>query len=140
MAALATICPTASEPSVRRRSAGVTTIGRAYGLRDQAPVYDGPMGFLDSLERWFRGEADEVRESMDDAAAALNADLDRREAELKATPEEKMGRLLEEIEQSDQQLDEVTAEIRSKSETAREVADAAAETVPVEGDGPEPAI
>ena len=109
-------------------------------LRDQAPVYDGPMGFLDSLERWFRGEADEVRESMDDAAAALNADLDRREAELKATPEEKMGRLLEEIEQSDQQLDEVTAEIRSKSETAREVADAAAETVPVEGDGPEPAI
>ena len=98
------------------------------------------MGFLDSLERWFRGEADEVRESMDDAAAALNADLDRREAELKATPEEKMGRLLDEIEQSDQQLDEVTAEIRSKSETAREVADAAAETVPVEGDGPEPAI
>lgn len=98
------------------------------------------MGFLDSLKSWFRGEADEVRESMDDAAAALNADLDRREAELKAAPEEKMDRLLEEIEQSDQQLDELTAEIQSESDAAGEVADAAGETVPVEGDGPEPAI
>jgi phage shock protein A len=98
------------------------------------------MSIFDSLKRWFRGEADEVRESMDDAAAALNADLDRREAELKASPEEKMDQLLEEIEQSDQQLDELTAEIQSESEAAGEVADAAGETVPVEDEGPEAAI
>ena len=98
------------------------------------------MGFLDSLKRWFNGEAAEVRESMDDAAAALNADLDRREAELKASPEEKMDQLLEEIEQSDQQLDELTSEIQAESEAAGEVADAAGETVPIEDDGPESAI
>ncbi len=98
------------------------------------------MSILDSLKRWFRGEADEVRESMDDAAAALNADLDRREAELKASPEDKMDLLLEEIEQSDQQLDELTAEIRSEPEAAGEVADSAGETVHVEDEGPEPAI
>jgi hypothetical protein len=98
------------------------------------------MGLLDSLKRWFSGEAAEVRESMDDAADALNADLDRREAELKASPEEKMDQLLEEIEQSDQQLDELTGEIRSESEAAGEVADAAGETVHVQDEGPEAAI
>ena len=98
------------------------------------------MGFIDSLKRWFSGEAAEVRESMDDAGAALNADLDRREADLKATPEEKMDALLEEIEQSDEQLDELTAEIQAESEAAGEVADAAGETVHVEDDGSDPAI
>ncbi len=93
------------------------------------------MGFLDSLKTWFRGEADEVRESMDDAAAAMNADLDRREAELTASPQEMMDQLLGEIEQSDQQLDELTAEIQADSEAAGEVADAAGETVQIEDDG-----
>ena len=98
------------------------------------------MGFFDSLKRWLSGEADEVRESMDDAAARLNADLDRREAELKATPEEKMDRLLEEIEQSDQQLDELTAEIKAESEATGEVGDAAGETAGIEDDGTGSAI
>ena len=98
------------------------------------------MGFLDSVKSWFRGEADEARKTMDDAAAALNADLDRRETELKASPQEKMDQLLEEIGQSDQQLDEITAEIQSESEAAGEVADAAGETLRVEGEGPEAAI
>ncbi len=48
-----------------------------------------------------------------------------------------MDRLLEEIEQSDQQLDDLTAEIQSESEAAGEVADAAGESVPIEGDGPD---
>lgn len=105
-----------------------------------SPPYDDAMGFLDSLKRWLSGEAAEVRESMDDAAATLNADLDRRESELKASPEEKMDQLLEEIEQSDQQLDELTSEIQATSEAAGEVADAAGESAPIEDDGSESAI
>lgn len=98
------------------------------------------MGLLDSLKRWLSGEATEVRESIDDATDALNADLDRREAELTATPEEKMGSLLDEIEQSDQQLDELTSEIRAESAAAADVADAAGEAVAIDDEGTDPTI
>ena len=98
------------------------------------------MGLLDSLKRWLSGEATEVRDSIDEAADALNADLDRRESELTATPEEKMGSLLDEIEQSDQQLDELTDQIRARSEAYGEVVDADGETPMIEDEGTDAAI
>ncbi|MEM7321924.1 MAG: hypothetical protein AAF531_02465 [Actinomycetota bacterium] len=86
------------------------------------------MGFLDSVRSWFRAEAAEARDLGDRTKSRLEADLDRREAELNLTPEERMARIQEEI-----QDDTGFAAIQDRIENRVAGADAAADVADVDG-------
>lgn len=58
------------------------------------------MGFLDSVKSWFRAEAAEAQDLGAKTKSRLEADLDRREADLELTPEQRMERLQAKIEDS----------------------------------------
>lgn len=56
------------------------------------------MGFLDSVKSWLRSEAAEAKDLGEKTKSRLETDLDRREAEMNLTPQERMERLQEQIE------------------------------------------
>ena len=80
------------------------------------------MGFLDSLKAWFRSESEEAREIGRETKSRLEAELDRREAELGATPAEKLDMIQDRIAQ-----DDPFDELRDKIEGRGAGADATAE-------------
>ena len=84
------------------------------------------MGFLDSLKRWFRSESKEIGEIGREATGRLEADLERREAELGASPAEKLDMIQDRIAQDDAVFDELRDKIGGRgagADAAAEVAD-----------------
>ncbi|MEM7276178.1 MAG: hypothetical protein AAF547_24100 [Actinomycetota bacterium] len=87
------------------------------------------MGVLDSLKAWFRTEAAEARDLGRSTQSRLEADLDRREAELALTPEERLDQLQQQIE-DDGGLDA----LRDKIEGRHLRADADAELADIDAE------
>lgn len=56
------------------------------------------MGFLDSVKAWFQNEAAEARDLGQETKGRLERELDRREADLARTPEERLEQLQSQIE------------------------------------------
>lgn len=88
------------------------------------------MGFFDSLKAWFSREAAEAKESASDLKTRLESDLDRRERELAATPEERMEMIADEIE--DDPFAGVRAKIERQQARAEALEDLAETEPPVE--------
>ncbi|MDH4145845.1 MAG: hypothetical protein OEY23_11850 [Acidimicrobiia bacterium] len=72
------------------------------------------MGFLDRLRAVFGREAADVREAWDDLSDSLERDLDRRERELHATPEEKIEILQGQIAANDDAFEAVRSRIEGQ--------------------------
>lgn len=70
--------------------------------------------FLDRVKSWFATEANEAKVIKDDAIQNMEADLDRRETELKATPEEKLEMLQKEIAANTNSLEDISIEIEGE--------------------------
>jgi hypothetical protein len=66
------------------------------------------VGFFNSLKKWFSSEAAELKESASEAKSRLEAEMDRREAESRATPEQKLEQIQSEI------ADDPFSEVRNK--------------------------
>lgn len=77
------------------------------------------MGLLDTVSSWFKREAADVRESVDALEERLDADLTRRERELRATPEERI-----EMITADTGADDALAEARARIDRAQARAEA----------------
>lgn len=69
------------------------------------------MSWFDRLRSVLRGEAAEVRESVEDLTRRADAELDRRERELQATPEERLDATRREIEEAGDPFAEVRAKL-----------------------------
>ena len=78
------------------------------------------MSWFDRLRSLLRREAAEAKDVWRDTGQRLDADLARREADLHATPEEKLARLTEEIDQAPDPFDEVRARIERMQASAPE--------------------
>jgi hypothetical protein len=74
------------------------------------------MQWLERLKHRFDNEASEVKESVDDLSARLDADLTRREAELDATPEQKLDGILDEIGENEAVFDELGAQANAQGD------------------------
>jgi hypothetical protein len=83
------------------------------------------MGFLDSIKSWFRTEAAEARDLGQDTMGRMEADLNRREAELNLTPEERFDQLQQEISDGDSALDALRDKIEGREAVAEASADVA---------------
>ncbi len=59
------------------------------------------MGILDSISGWFKKEAAEVKNSVDNLEQRLDTDLSRKERELTAPPEAKLDMIQDEIDETD---------------------------------------
>ena len=59
------------------------------------------MGLLDSISRWFKNEATDIKSSVDDLEQRLDTDMSRKERELAASPEERLEMIQDEIGESD---------------------------------------
>lgn len=84
------------------------------------------MGFLDSLKAWFRTESDEARKMGREAKGRLEADLERREAELGASPAEKLDIIQDRIAEEDAVFDDLRDKIEGRgagADATAEVAD-----------------
>ena len=64
-------------------------------------------GLVDQLRRWLRREKAEVHEAWEDARRRGEADLDRREQQLRETPEEGVVRVQDDIRANDEAFDEL---------------------------------
>ncbi len=76
------------------------------------------MGFFNSVKKWFSSEATEVKESATAAKSRMDAAMDRREADLGATPTQKLEQIKSEIS------DDPFAEVRTKIDGKQAHADA----------------
>lgn len=88
------------------------------------------MGLLDSLKSWLSSEASEAADVGRNTKGRLEADLDRREAELAATPAERMEQLQAKIAEGDDSFDDLRSKIEGrelKAEAVSEVAEIDAE-------------
>lgn len=95
------------------------------------------MSWFDRLKALVRRETAEAKDVLRDAEQRLDADLSRREADLHATPEEKLSRLTEEIEAAPDPFDEVRARIeRMKATTPDPDPDPDPSSDPDPGPGP----
>lgn len=83
------------------------------------------VGFFDSLKAWFSREVAEVKQTAETMKTRLESELDRRERELEATPQERMEMIGEEI--SDDPFADVRAKIEQRQAHAGAVGDLAAE-------------
>jgi hypothetical protein len=75
-------------------------------------------GFLDRLRAVLRREKAEVAESWGEAKARIEGALDRREAELQATPEERLAQVQRDIDASADDLEEIRRRIERGSGAA----------------------
>ena len=55
------------------------------------------MGLFDSITSWIRKEKGDIGDALDDATESLDRDLTRKERELDATPEERIGMIQDQI-------------------------------------------
>lgn len=92
------------------------------------------MGFLDSIKSWFTTEAAEAKDLGRTTKARMEADLDRREAELKASPAERMEQLQEQIADGDATFSALQDKIDGREALADATADIA-DMATKDGDG-----
>lgn len=76
------------------------------------------MGFLDTIKSWLGAEAAEANDLKNDLEARWNRDLDRKEAELAATPEERMRMIQDQIDDNRATLDELQAKVDGRNAAA----------------------
>ena len=69
------------------------------------------MSFWDSVKAFFEREATDVKEGFGSLKDKLDSELTRREAELEATPSERLDTIREDIESSGSVLDDIEAKI-----------------------------
>jgi hypothetical protein len=69
------------------------------------------VGIWDTIRRALRREARDARELLDDTTARGNRAMDRRERELRATPEEKLRIEQEKIAANDAEFDEIRRQL-----------------------------
>lgn len=79
------------------------------------------MGFLDRFRSWLATESAEARDLGRDTKHRLEADLEQREAELAASPSEKLDMLQQEIADSDSSFDQLRDRIEGRSAHASAV-------------------
>ena len=82
------------------------------------------MGFFDSLKNWFSSEVAEVKDSASAAQSRLESEMDRREADLRASPQDKLDQIQSEI--SDDPFAAVRDKIEGHQAHAEAVEDLAA--------------
>ncbi len=83
------------------------------------------MGFLDSFKAWFKTEAAEAGELGRQTKGRMEAELDRREAELNATPEQRLDQLQEKIADGDSLFEELQSKVDGREALADANADIA---------------
>jgi len=71
------------------------------------------MSVWETVRSWFKSEAKSGRELAADIQADWSADLDRKEAEMAATPEERIAQLQDEISDNASAFDDLKAKIES---------------------------
>lgn len=69
------------------------------------------MSLWERITSWFRTESAEASEWSTDLQRDLSSDLDRKEAEMKATPAERMDQLQEQISGNTDTIDEIKGKI-----------------------------
>lgn len=69
------------------------------------------MNTWERIKGWFRSESDAAREWSTDLQRDLSAGLDRKEADLRATPAEKLENLQEQISGNTDAFDEIKGRI-----------------------------
>ena len=73
-----------------------------------------PMGTWDRILAALRREKRDVAEALDEFTDRANADLDRRERELHATPEEKLAIEQERVAENDAELEAIRRRIEGR--------------------------
>ncbi len=71
------------------------------------------MSFWDTVRGWFKSEVESAKDLAGDLETDWSADLDRKEAELNATPEQRMEQLQDQIATNDSAFDDIRAKIDS---------------------------
>lgn len=92
------------------------------------------MSFLDTVKKWFSSEVAEARNLGQDITEGLDRGLTQKEANLRATPEEKIELLQNEIAASDESLNAIRDKVEGQQAHAaavEEIADSS-ETNPVD--------
>ncbi len=69
------------------------------------------MEFWQSVKRWLGGEAKEAKNLVDDVGTAWTSDLERKEAELDAQPDERMRSLQDRIAENSSAFEDLKAKI-----------------------------
>lgn len=69
------------------------------------------MSLWDTVRNWFKSEAESARDLAQDLEAKWSTDLDRKEAELAATPEERIEQLQDQIADQSSVFDDLKARI-----------------------------
>jgi hypothetical protein len=69
------------------------------------------MSLWDTVRKWFTSEAESARDLAHDLETEWSADLDRKEAELAATPEERIEQLQDQIADNSSAFDDLKARI-----------------------------
>lgn len=72
------------------------------------------MPWWEKVTKFLKGEAEEARDLGRDLEEKISADLDRREREMKATPEERLDMVVEDAAQVDTAFDEVARRIEER--------------------------
>ena len=83
------------------------------------------MGFLDSLKAWLKTEAAEAQDLGHATKGRLEADLDRREAELNLTPEQRLDALQDKIDGGDSVFEHLQDKIDGREAHAEATSDLA---------------
>lgn len=83
------------------------------------------MGFLESVKSWFRSEAAEARQVGRSTKTRLERDLERREAELAATPEQRLEQLQGKIADGDATFEDIQGKIDGRGALADATTDVA---------------
>ena len=96
------------------------------------------MGFLDSLKTWFRSESADAKDLLGETRDRLASDLDRREAELHATPSERLEQLQEQIADGENSFDALRDKIEGREAKADAVDELSTDAMAPEGTGDEP--
>lgn len=92
------------------------------------------MGFLDSLKTWFRSESADAKDLLGHTRTRMESDLDRREAELAASPAQRLEQLQEQIAEDDS-FDSLRDKIEGRGAKAEAVEELAGDP---DRDGPHP--
>ena len=69
------------------------------------------MTFWETVKSWFRTESESAREWSADVQRDMSAELDRKEAELRATPSERIDQLQDQIAGNTDAFDEIKGKI-----------------------------
>ena len=72
------------------------------------------MTFWESVKAFLRREASDVKDGFEDLKDRFDAELTKREAELEATPSERLEMIRDDIEQSDTVFDRIEDKIDSR--------------------------